>query len=131
MGNPGSVAFMFQTKGQIFIDAGKADEDTIMELALEAGADDVQEPEGDGDGAWTILTPADFLTVKEAIEAAGIEIAESEITKIPDNTCRLDRAPTPRSCSSSSTSSRTTTTCRRCTTTPRSRKRNSRRSGER
>ena len=86
MGNPGSVAFIFQSKGQIFIDASKADEETLMNSALEAGADDIQEPEGD-DGAWTILTdPTDFLSVKEAIEAAGIEIADAELTKIPDNT---------------------------------------------
>lgn len=86
MGNPGSVAFIFQSKGQIFIDASKADEETLMNTALEAGADDIQEPEGD-DGAWTILTdPTDFLSVKEAIEAAGIEIADAELTKIPDNT---------------------------------------------
>lgn len=86
MGNPGSVAFIFQSKGQIFIDASKADEETLMNSALEAGADDIQEPEGD-DGAWTILTdPTDFLSVKDAIEAAGIEIADAELTKIPDNT---------------------------------------------
>lgn len=86
MGNPGSVAFIFQSKGQIFIDASNADEDALMNTALEAGADDIQEPEGE-DGAWTILTePTEFLTVKEALESAGIEIAEAELTKIPDNT---------------------------------------------
>ncbi len=89
MGNPGSVAFMFQSKGQIFIDAGKTDEESLMNTALEAGADDIQEPEGD-DGAWTILTdPTDFLGVKEALENAGIEIADSELTKIPDNTVAI------------------------------------------
>jgi YebC/PmpR family DNA-binding regulatory protein len=89
MGNPGSVAFMFQSKGQIFIDAGATDEESVMNAALEAGADDIQEPEGD-DGAWTILTdPTDFLAVKEALEAAGIEIADSELTKIPDNTVAI------------------------------------------
>ena len=89
LGNPGSVAFMFQSRGQIVLDASKTDEETVMTVALEAGADDVQEPEGD-DGAWVILTePGDFLTVKEAIEAAGIEIADAEITKIPDNTVAI------------------------------------------
>ena len=51
-----SVAFMFQTKGQIIIDASKYDEDTIMDKALEAGADDVQAPEGadeENQGVWT------------------------------------------------------------------------------
>jgi YebC/PmpR family DNA-binding regulatory protein len=89
IGNPGSVAFMFQSKGQIFIDASKYDEETVMNAALEAGADDVQEPEGT-DGAWTILTePTDFIAVKEALESAGLEIAESELTKIPENTVAL------------------------------------------
>ena len=89
IGNPGSVAFMFHSKGQIFIDAAKATEDTLMETALEAGADDIQEPESD-DGAWTILTePTEFIAVKEAIEGAGIEVADAEITKIPDNTVAI------------------------------------------
>lgn len=86
IGNPGSVAFMFQSKGRIFVEASKASEDAIMSVALEAGAEDVQEPEGE-DGVWTILTePTAFLAVKEAIASAGIEIAEAELTKIPDNT---------------------------------------------
>ena len=89
IGNPGSVAFMFQSKGQIFIEGAKAGEEQVMGAALEAGAEDVQEPEGE-DGYWTIVTePTEFLAVKEAIEAAGIEIAESEITKIPDNTVAI------------------------------------------
>jgi YebC/PmpR family DNA-binding regulatory protein len=89
LGNAGTVAFMFATKGQIFIDANVYDEDAVMEAALEAGADDVQSPEGDGDdkGAWVIETePADFQTVKEGIEGAGIEIVEAEISRIPENT---------------------------------------------
>lgn len=89
IGNPGSVAFMFQSKGQIVVDASNTDEDTVMNAALEAGADDVQEPEGE-DGAWVILTePADFLGVKEAFEASGIEIADAELTKIPDTTSAI------------------------------------------
>ncbi|MCA9302910.1 MAG: YebC/PmpR family DNA-binding transcriptional regulator [Phycisphaerales bacterium] len=89
MGNAGTVAFMFQTKGQIILDANKYDEDTVMNAALEAGADDVQSPEGDADdkGVWTILTEvADFQSVKNAIEESGIEISEAEIARIPDNT---------------------------------------------
>ena len=91
LGNPGSVAYMFQTKGQIFVDASKADEDQLMEIALEAGADDVQAPEEEGEGAaFTVLTdPTQFLTVKEALETAGVEMADAEITKIPDTTAAL------------------------------------------
>ena len=89
MGNSGSVAFLFQTKGQIMIEASKTTEDQIMELAIEAGAADVQPPE-DEDGVWTVLTePTEFNAVKEAIEGAGIEIADAEIAKIPDNTVEL------------------------------------------
>lgn len=90
MGNAGTVAFMFQTKGQIIIDASKYDEETIMDKALEAGADDVQAPEGADDenqGVWTVLTDAtEFIAVKEALEADGVEILEAEIARIPENT---------------------------------------------
>jgi len=89
MGNAGTVAFMFQTKGRILIDANKHTEEQVMEAALEAGAEDVREPEGDGDdqGVWEILTdPADYEGVKNAIEGAGLAILEAGIARIPDNT---------------------------------------------
>lgn len=92
MGNAGTVAFMFQTKGQIIIDANKYDEDAIMEIVLDAGADDVIAPEGDDDdkGAWRIMTDvAEFQAVKVALEAADIEIVEAEIARIPDNTVEV------------------------------------------
>ncbi|MGJ8635371.1 MAG: YebC/PmpR family DNA-binding transcriptional regulator [Phycisphaerales bacterium] len=92
MGNAGTVAFMFQTKGQIIIDANKYDEDAIMEVVLDAGADDVIAPEGDEEdkGAWTIMTDvAEFQAVKTALEAADIEIVEAEIARIPDNTVEV------------------------------------------
>jgi YebC/PmpR family DNA-binding regulatory protein len=98
MGNPGSVAFMFQTKGQIFIDAGKTDEDTIMKLALEAGAEDVQEPDGD-DGAWTVLNatrPTSSPSRKRSRPRAS-RSPTPRLTKIPDNTVAI-AATTPRSC---------------------------------
>ncbi|MEM0915297.1 MAG: YebC/PmpR family DNA-binding transcriptional regulator [Planctomycetota bacterium] len=89
MGNSGAVSYMFSTKGQILIEAGKTTEDQIMELAIEAGADDVESPEAD-EGYWTILTEiGEFIAVKEAIEAAGIEISEAEITKLPADTVEL------------------------------------------
>ena len=93
MGNAGTVAFMFSTKGQIIIDAAKYDEDTIMDKALEAGADDVQAPEGadeENKGVWTVLTePTEFIAVKEALEADGVEILEAEIARIPENTVEV------------------------------------------
>ncbi len=92
MGNAGTVAFMFQTKGQIILDANKYDEDAIMEVVLDAGADDVIAPEGDDEdkGAWTIMTEVgDFQAVKTALEDADIEIVEAEIARIPDNTVEV------------------------------------------
>ncbi|MEO1534406.1 MAG: YebC/PmpR family DNA-binding transcriptional regulator [Planctomycetota bacterium] len=89
MGNSGAVSYMFSTKGQILIEAGKTTEDQIMELAIEAGAEDVEAPDAD-EGYWTVLTEiGEFIAVKEAIEAAGIEISEAEITKLPADTVEL------------------------------------------
>lgn len=90
LGTSGSVAFMFQTKGRIILDAGKYGEDKVVEVALDAGADDVQAPEGateDEPGVWTILTdPPAFQSVKDAIEKAGLEIMDAEIARIPEST---------------------------------------------
>ena len=89
MGNSGSVAFLFSTKGQILIEATKTTEEQIMELAIEAGAEDVEAPDSD-EGYWTILTEiTEFIAVKEAIENAGIEISEAEITKLPADTVEV------------------------------------------
>jgi len=87
LGATGCVGYMFETRGRILV-AGSVSEDTVMGAALDAGADDVEAPEpmDDDPGLWTILTtPQDFLTVKEAIEHAGIEVTDAEIAKIPGN----------------------------------------------
>ena len=89
MGNAGAVSYMFSTKGQILIEASKTTEEQIMDLAIEAGADDVEAPETE-EAYWTVLTEiGEFIAVKEAIEAAGIEISEAEITKLPADTVEL------------------------------------------
>ena len=91
LGATGCVGYMFETRGRILI-PGTVSEDQVMEAALEAGAEDVEAPEpiDDDPGVWTILTtPADFATVKDSIEQAGIEIADAEIAKIPGNTVTL------------------------------------------
>ena len=77
----GSVSRMFQRKGQIFIDKDKTDEDTLMNIVLEAGAEDLKT---EGDQFEVITDPNDFDMVSEAITNAGIDMAESEITLIPD-----------------------------------------------
>ncbi len=86
MGTTGSVAFQFKNVGQLIFAPGTS-EDQVMELALEAGADDVIV---DDDGAIEVLTaPADFEAVKNALEAAGLVPAEADVTMRPDVTIEL------------------------------------------
>jgi YebC/PmpR family DNA-binding regulatory protein len=87
LGAQGCVAWMFESKGLITVDAAKTDEDTLMSVALDAGADDVRTE----DGTFEVVTaPAAFEAVKKAIEAKGIAMASAELTKIPQNTVQLD-----------------------------------------
>ncbi|WP_108124829.1 YebC/PmpR family DNA-binding transcriptional regulator [Saccharospirillum mangrovi] len=85
LGTDGSVAYLFSNAGQLFIESG--DEDAIMEVALEAGAEDVISLD---DGSFEIRTaPEDFLDVKNALVAAGHEV-EGEVTMIPSTETELD-----------------------------------------
>ena len=80
LGTSGSVGYMFESKGVISIEEGNTNEDELMEVAIEAGAQDVAFEEG----LWTVTTsPTEFLAVKEAIDGACIEIADAEITMDP------------------------------------------------
>lgn len=86
MGTEGSVAFQFQRVGQ-FVFAPGTDEDKVMEVALEAGANDVITDE---EGAIEVLCePADFEAVKAALEGAGLEAGVAEVTMRADNTIAL------------------------------------------
>ncbi|SCK54245.1 DNA-binding regulatory protein, YebC/PmpR family [Variovorax sp. HW608] len=86
MGTEGSVAFQFKHCGQ-FIFAPGTSEDKVMEVALEAGAEDVVT---DDDGAIEVLTaPGDFETVKNALEAAGLQPDVAEVTMRAENTIEL------------------------------------------
>ena len=86
MGTEGSVAFQFKHCGQIIFAPG-ADEDKLMEVALEAGAEDVITDE---DGAIEVLTAyTDFETVKLALEKAGFQSDLAEVTMRADNTIDL------------------------------------------
>lgn len=87
LGENGCVAWMFQTRGLIAVEAGKVGEERLMEVALEAGAEDVQE---EGDTFEIISDPADFEGVKKALEDAGIPFSLAEVTKIPQSTVRLE-----------------------------------------
>jgi YebC/PmpR family DNA-binding regulatory protein len=89
MGTEGSVAFQFKHCGQLIFAPG-SDEDKIMEVALEAGADDVITDE---DGAIEVLTPyTAFEAVKNALEAAGLVPEVAEVTMRADNTIELTGA---------------------------------------
>ena len=81
MGESGSVAFQFDRMGVITLDKEKyADEEAVMNMALEAGAEDVQD-EGD---VWEVRTAmGDFNTVREALEAEGVEMMEAQLAMVP------------------------------------------------
>ena len=81
MADQGAVSRMFQRKGQILIDTDKADEETLMDLVLEAGAEDLKT---EHDQFEVTTDPHDFDVVSEAITTAGIDMADSAITLIPD-----------------------------------------------
>jgi YebC/PmpR family DNA-binding regulatory protein len=82
MGTEGSVAFQFKHCGQIIFAPGVS-EDKVMEVALEAGADDVITDE---DGAIEVITSvADFEAIKDALVAAGLTPADAEVTMRPEN----------------------------------------------
>ena len=87
LGGPNSVAYLFSTKGVILIDADKASEDKIMEIALEAGAEDVSTSDICHE---VTTTPAGFQSIKQAIEDAGIEIQSADISNVAMTTVMLD-----------------------------------------
>jgi len=87
MGTEGSVAFQFKHCGQIIFAPGTS-EDRVMEVALEAGAEDVVV---DAEGAIEVLTAApDFEAVRNALEAAGLKPDAAEVTMRPENTIALE-----------------------------------------
>lgn len=87
LGDTGSVAWNFTQKGIIAVPVEGNDEDQIMEIVLEAGAEDIS-TEGD---VFEITTdPRDFSTVRDALSNAGTEVAHAEITRVPGTTVKLD-----------------------------------------
>ena len=84
LGTPGSVAFMFEKKGQIMLDATAfPDEDAMLELALDAGAEDFRRE----DDVYIVTTdPATFHAVRTALEARKVVATESELAMVPKNT---------------------------------------------
>jgi len=87
LGEVGSVAWMFERKGQIVIEKDKADEDRLMNLVLEAGAEDLRD-EGE---AWDVISaPEMHDSVLEAIQKAGIPTESAEIAMVPKNLTKLE-----------------------------------------
>jgi YebC/PmpR family DNA-binding regulatory protein len=87
MGEAGSVGWMFSKKGYIAVESAKADEETLMTLAIEAGADDFKS-EGETYEIYTALDS--FDSVVNAIKAKGIEPVSAEISMIPTNTVKVE-----------------------------------------
>jgi YebC/PmpR family DNA-binding regulatory protein len=79
IGAPGSVAWMFERKGVILIEAGKTTEDRLMEIALEAGAEDIK---AEGSNFAVYCEAATLATVQDAITKAGIPVVSAEISQI-------------------------------------------------
>ena len=85
-----SVAWMFDKKGYIVVEKSKADEDTLMAAAIDAGADDMRD---DGE-AWEIVSAPDaFQKVLDAVKALNIEPAAAEIAFLPQNYVKLEGKP--------------------------------------
>lgn len=86
MAEPGAVAWQFERKGIVLADRA-ADEDDLMLLALDAGAEDI----ADDGAAWRITTePSDAQAVRSALEEAGIAVSSSELTMVPTSTVALE-----------------------------------------
>jgi YebC/PmpR family DNA-binding regulatory protein len=81
LGESGSVAYLFRRKGLITFDASQYSEDAILEVALEAGAEDVTSADGDIE---VLTEPEDFEAVLEALQKAGFEQSSAEVTMIAD-----------------------------------------------
>jgi YebC/PmpR family DNA-binding regulatory protein len=87
MGEQGSVAWMFERKSQVFIEGDKTNEEQLMNVVLDAGADDIR---SDGD-RWEILArPEAQEAVVKALEGASIPVAEAAIAMVPKNLVKLE-----------------------------------------
>jgi YebC/PmpR family DNA-binding regulatory protein len=88
LGQSGSVAWMFDEKGQILFEDGRYDEATLLEAALEAGAEDLQV---DDDGSMTVATGAsDFHAVQDALRLRGLQWDDAEVAMVPKTTVSVE-----------------------------------------
>jgi YebC/PmpR family DNA-binding regulatory protein len=87
LGTSGSVAFQFEKQGVFALVGNDHDEEKLMEVAADAGAEDVREEEG----VSLVFSPAnEYASVKDALEAAGFELESSELMNMPQNTVAVD-----------------------------------------
>ena len=87
MGDTGSVAWMFDQKGLIIVAKENQDPDEVMMIALEAGAEDVDD---DGDTIDIITSPTDYDSVRSQLEESGVSTLRAEISRIPQNTVLVE-----------------------------------------
>jgi YebC/PmpR family DNA-binding regulatory protein len=87
LGEPGCVTWIFEQRGLVVFEKDKVDEDQLIDLALEAGAEDVIE---EGTEFEVVTAPTDFETVKKAIDDAGLPYTLAEVTKIPKNMVKIE-----------------------------------------
>ena len=89
MAEAGSVSYMFNKKGVIVFNKEKYSEDDLMEVGLDAGAEDIV----DDDESFTVLTePGDFMTVQQAFTDAKMEFESAEMSQVPENLVPVDVA---------------------------------------
>jgi YebC/PmpR family DNA-binding regulatory protein len=86
LGEVGCVGFMFQRKGLIVVEKSATSEDVLMEMALEAGAEDVRDG---GDNFEVLTAPTDFEPVRAALEAKGVPMMSAEVTRVPSTTVKV------------------------------------------
>ena len=90
LGAANSVAWMFAKRGLIVVEKAKADEEKLLTIALEAGADDVQ----DAGENWEVLSdPAAFEAVRDAVKGSGVEPASAQVAMLPQNYVTLTGTP--------------------------------------
>jgi YebC/PmpR family DNA-binding regulatory protein len=82
-----SVAWMFARKGQVMVERGKVDEEKLLAVVLDAGADDMSDDEG---GFEIICAPENFEAVRDAVKALGVEPASAAVAMIPQNYVKLE-----------------------------------------
>jgi YebC/PmpR family DNA-binding regulatory protein len=87
LGGTNCVAYLFERKGLFLFKADQVDEDRLMEVALEAGAQDVRR---DGDRCEVLCDPDSYSAVAEALQAAALEPEAKQVTRVPTNTVNLD-----------------------------------------